>query len=553
DEGMNFTATDLATQEVSRVRPDATSLTSYQEFKLTLDILETTRFVRLQIQAANQSNIYYFDNFSLSADDVVVWEGSAWSNNGAGPTATDIVVINDVLNVNSDLAVKDIMVKSGTLTLQSGSSLNIAGTATGSATVMRNTTGNSGYSIVGAPVSGANLSALSADYLYTWNGSSWITPTESMISGMGYFAGYDAATPTVTLTGTLVSGDQTAAVTTAGDGFNLVANPYAAAISITNFLSESSNSTIDGSVYFWNDGGTNNGSLRGGDYVTVNAAGNVSNIVLADGQNGQNTSASNTHIGSMQGFFVHATSDGNLTFKPTMQTSTAGTNADANYYRQTSENQAKLKLSLSGDHYSEVLFAFRADGTLGWDRHLDALHKTSNETFAFYSLLGEKRFSIQGLPELLDTEIIKLGYDLETAGEYVLSINKFENISDSYRVVANYQGESFDITGNDAVLNLTAGRGEIELTITNTRVLSAEIQSELSVYNREGLLKIQMNESLDKASIHIIDIQGRSHFYAKDEQLVKGQWSKNVNLHSGQLYVLRITSKNGVLTKKFIY
>ena len=331
-------------------------------------------------------NKVWIDNISLTSIDseTVIWNGTAW-NNGAGPTASDNVMVDAPLTVSGDMSVNNIEVtENGALTVESGASLAIMESASGTATIMRNTTGSGGYSIVGSPVIGADLSDLSADYLHSWDGTAWSTPTGPMMPGMGYFAGYDAASPAVSLTGDLVSGDQSVAISTAGDGFNIVANPYAASISIVSFLT--ANANIDASVYLWNDGGENaDANDRGGDYVTVNEIGTVSSENLSDGISGNNVTAANTDIGSMQGFLVHATSNATVDFSPTMQSVASGANSDDNFYR--SADLPTLKLALSGDFYNEVLFGFRADASFGVDRLYDAPKLMGNENFAFYSLI----------------------------------------------------------------------------------------------------------------------------------------------------------------------
>ncbi len=422
--------------------------------------------------------------------------------------------------------------------------------ATGNATIKRNTTGGAGYSIIGAPVSGENLSTLSADYLYTWDGSAWSTPSGAMTPGMGYFVGYNAASPEVSLTGALVSGNQSVAVSTAGDGFNLVANPYAASISIASFLS--ANSNIDASVYFWNDGDANFGADRAGDYVTVNSVGTVGSMDLSDGITGQNTSAANTDIGSIQGFLVHATSNADVSFTPAMQTTTSGANADDNFYRNV--EQATLKLALSGAHYNEVLFGFRSDATLGVERAFDAVKRIGNENFAFYSTIDEEKFAIQGLPELNGEMNISLGYDVKEAGTYELSIKEIAGIPEGYNVIASYNGQSYKISDESASLNLAAGQGAIELTVTNaSAVLSAEIQSAFKVYNRAGQLNIQTAASTETANIQIFDLTGKSITSLVGERFNNGLWSKRIDLKEGDIYILKIQSKEGILTQKFIY
>ena len=527
-------------------------LTGFTTITLNGIATGTSGFIRIRGENGSVANNVWVDNISLKNIDMnaVVWDGSEW-NSGAVPTASENVIVDGALTVSNDLAVKNIEVTdNGAITIESGASLAIMESAAGNATIKRNTTGNAGYSMLGAPISGANISALSADYLKTWDGSAWSTPSGTMTPGVGYFVGYNAASPEVSLTGALVSGNQSTAVSTAGDGFNLVANPYAASISIASFLT--ANSNIDASVYFWNDGDANFGADRAGDYVTVNSVGVVDAVLLSDGIAGQNTTAANTDIGSMQGFMVHATSSANIDFTPLMQTTTAGANADDNFYRNV--EQATLKLALSGAYYNEVLFGFRSDATLGLDRMFDAVKRIGNENFAFYSKIEEEKFAIQGLPELDGVMNISLGYKITEAGFYKLSIKDMAGIPEGYDVIASHNGKVYNITDESASLDLSAGQGSIELTVTNaSAVLSARPQAAFKIYKSKGQLKIQAAATIEKADIQIFNVTGRAVARLSGERFSNGLWAKEVDLKSGEIYILKMQSKEGVLTQKFIY
>jgi len=464
-----------------------------------------------------------------------------------------------VLTINSSATVEVTgeFVNAGSVVIESGSALAVTGTVsgTGTATVKRNTTGNSGYSIIGAPVSGVDLSTLGANYLYDWNGANWMVPSGTMSSGKGYFVGYDVASPQLSLTGPLVSGNQSVAVTTTGDGFNIVANPYAAAISVKSFLT--ANSNIDASVYLWDDGGANAGSSRGGDYIIVNNLGSVSGTNnLNDNVNGLKGSAgaNNGFIGSTQGFWVHATTNGNVNFTPAMQSTTSGANQDANFYR-TATDKSTIKLSLSGDFYNEVLIGFLSDATTGHDQKYDALKLAGNDHFSFYSLMGDQKYGIQGLPELNGEQvIIPLGYHLTTAGTYQLDIKNIEGISDHYQITARYNDQEYDLSAG-AAMNLSAGTGTIELILAPQDILSVKKipQDHTSIYHADGSLHVQTIPDLKSADLRIIDLSGRTVWSKNEQSLINGKWSDGVALPANGVYILRISSGQTMITKKFIY
>lgn len=492
-------------------------------------------------------------NGSVSTD----WNNASNWSFSKTPTASDNITISDVTNdptISASASINDILVDaSAMITINSGASLAIFGDATGSGqiTVKRNSNGNAGYSIVGSPVSGADISDLSADYLQSWDGTNWSVPTGTMTPGKGYFVGYDASSPQISLTGSIISGDQSTAVSTSGDAFNLVANPYASAISINTFLTNNSN--IDASVYLWNDGGSNIGIDRGGDYVTINSVGSVSTTDLGDGISGLKNGAANTDIASLQGFFVKANTNGNINFSPTMQNTTSGANADGNFYR-TAETQSSLKLSLSGGHYNEVLFGFREDATEGVDRFFDAVKKIGNENFAFYSIIEDDKYAIQGLPEINGEMRIKLGYQLTESKEYKLSIKEIEGISNEYQVIANFNNKSYNLSNQDQLLFIEAGIGEIELIITNAIILSVDNPKELVIFkNSQERLNILVPSDIAKGTIQIIDMTGKTLLRYEDQIIENAHWSKNVNLKPNMIYILKFNSINGNYTRKFIY
>jgi hypothetical protein len=236
-----------------------------------------------------------------------------------------------------------------------------------------------------------------------------------------------------------------------------------------------------------------------------------------------------------------------------MQNTTSGANADGNFYR-TAETQSSLKLSLSGGHYNEVLFGFREDATEGVDRFFDAVKKIGNENFAFYSIIEDDKYAIQGLPEINGEMRIKLGYQLTESKEYKLSIKEIEGISNEYQVIANFNNKSYNLSNQDQLLFIEAGIGEIELIITNAIILSVDNPKELVIFkNSQERLNILVPSDIAKGTIQIIDMTGKTLLRYEDQIIENAHWSKNVNLKPNMIYILKFNSINGNYTRKFIY
>lgn len=510
---------------------------------------------------------------------MITWYGSADSNwgtsgnwqDGTVPTSSENVLVpaNKTLTIGADFSVKDIVIESGSqIQVASGSSLAIMGTASGnqsSMTVKRNSTGNRGYSILGAAVSGALLSSLSADYLYTYNevNGTWEVPTGNMTPGKGYFVGYNTSNSTVevSLTGAPVAGTQTVNITSGGTGggLNLVANPYSAAISINSFLSNTANSTnTTGTIYLWNDGGGNNGSKRGGDYVAVNNLGSTVNIVDTDNSGGtdpfpgvkSSSRASNGYIGSMQGFFVDGNGSGStVEFKPEMQVKTAGANSDNNFFRKADEDETQLvKISLSGNGlYSETLVGLTDKATFGKDYGLDAKKFSVNDQIGIYSLIRSEPFTIQGLPRAESAPVeVALGIDLALGGSYIFKINQFESLDDlAVMLIDDLSGKSY-LLSESSEISFSSEAGSFtdrfRLVFTPAEVLSATTSAKhLMVFGTADHLTVQY----DSNKSELVNIYTLAGYLVFSDRVTfqRGAADFNPNLSVNNIYILSINDR----------
>ncbi|REE05515.1 hypothetical protein [Marinoscillum furvescens] len=480
------------------------------------------------------------DQIILTTDatyDPTAWSGSTsnewatasnWSD-GYVPGEFDAVTIpaNADVVASGDVSINEV-------TIASGASLALLGSATGNATIKRNTTGSAGYSIVGAPVSGADLSALAADYLYDYDEatSQWVAMSSgAMASGKGYFLGYDAVGPEVSLSGALVSGNVSTSITNSGDGFNIVANPYAAAISADDFIAESTNATnTTGSIYLWNDGGANTGGERSGNYVVAN-----------DLNTGVN-------VGSLQGFFVEASAAGDVLFTPAMQTSTAGANSDANYYRKASDIRQLLKLSVSGNELrNETAIGFVTDATFGRDYALDATFLQGNEYMAFYSLMADTKMATQGLPAINEAIEVDLGVDLKVGGEYTLAVEQFQGFDDiAVTLLDKVTGVTHELGAQSSITFTVDGdysANRFTLVAAPTKILSVDkLNSKLKVFGERSSLTINYtSDQTERVSIYALD--GRSVF-DKQVSFTGNQAVIAPKLNTRQVYILRVNNES---------
>lgn len=538
------------------------------EQSLTLDADLVGTYTKHSLATGSGGTLFspgtMIDGTPFITGSTITWDGSEedqeWSNGlnwdgGVVPTSEDNVIIADVsFNpimgsfIAEDFAVNNLTINTGgDLTVTSGSSLAIFGTVTNNGTyqISRNSTGSAGYSILGSPVEGVVVSDLGADYIQEFDGSSYSSPgaSDALTPGKGFFVGYDAASPSVSFTGTPNSGTITYGVT--NTNFELVANPYSAPISITKFLDDNA-TVIAGAIYFWDDGGVNVGGDRGGDFVTTNSMGTTSISTDADGTAGLagTSGAESGVITSTQGIYVEAILSDNVTFSSDQQVKLDGTNADANHYRKV--DYQKVKMAISGNGlYNEILVGLGEDATFGRDAHLDARKLVTENALSFFSLIEDEKYVIQGLP-LATFERVNapLGFDLAESGTFTMSVVDFENISENVNVnlLDHLTGISYDLRSTESfefTSEVVSNDQRFELQFSQSAILSVDGPSEeLTIYGNTSELTIHSGfEGNQDVAIYTLD--GKIAF-KENVSFSNANVTISTDLIQNQVYVLRV-------------
>ncbi|MEL6559191.1 MAG: LamG-like jellyroll fold domain-containing protein [Bacteroidota bacterium] len=489
------------------------------------------------------------------------WNTPGNWNNGTLPLANEEIQINSsthdpVITSASVVDVNDLILNQGTtLTVESGGILAIKGDLTnnGSITVKRKPEATGKYSMIGSPVTDADISDFGADILVAYDPltGDFIEATGAAFPGTGYFTAFTGASPEISLTGTPNTGEINVPLTTSigpVSSYNLVANPYAAPINFDNFISENTGA-ITGAIWLWDDGGINVNDSRFGDYVTVNSMG----VVTAD--RGSTGSVWNDNLASFQGFFVRKISTGdNLTFTPAMQVTTAGSNSDVNHFRSTDKAPIQsIKLALSNNKlYNEVIVALSDQATFDEDQNLDAPKIKGNPYFSFYTWLNDEAFAIQAVPkpdQSIMESSVPLGFDIDEPGNFQLSVVEFKNNSDEYSIflIDHLLGMEYMLTP-ESVFSFSVDEAVIESrrfelkyvkqgVVTNTE---EALTKNLTVYGKDNQLTINY-PSFNKEKVSVYSLDGRKIF----EELVEfnGRAVVPVSLENNQLYILKIDNQ----------
>lgn len=310
----------------------------------------------------------------------------------------------------SNITVQGNLTTGGLLSLSSDgdvsnvTSLIVNGTSTGNVTYSRYVTGASpNWHLIASPVSGQSIksfvqaggNAIATSGInyglgqYTENTNAWSMYTTGNIDAAGNFSvgtGYEllrGSSGTLTFTGTLVASSSPGITRTAltNAGWNLVGNPFTAAIS-GNENADASNNFIEvnldnldasfANIYYWD--------LTTSTYKPI----------------GQSSDA--YRIASGQGFFVRSKTGGaTLSFTNAMQTHTAGSFKSV----QTSWPSIELTATIS-DKTSTTEIRYLPEMTAGLDPGYDAGAFEQDPDFGIFTRLVEDngiKFAVQCLPD----------------------------------------------------------------------------------------------------------------------------------------------------------
>lgn len=228
-----------------------------------------------------------------------------------------------------------------------------------------------------------------------------------------------------TMTGTLQTSDKSVTLTTNGDGWNLIGNPFASAIDRDEGTWASGITT--GTVYVWdNDFDADGEYLASGGDLTDNI------------------------IPISQGFFVKANSSGSYTI-PTA----ARVHSTQSFYKDaTTADRPFVKLSLTtGGFKTNVYVGFHEQGTLGFDNNLDADRLYgSYESPQMIIPEGDRNLCINATSPLVENEtrIVLLHVDYFIDGEYDLTISDLDHLPGVQIILEDLlTGTSHDLIKND--------------------------------------------------------------------------------------------------------
>ena len=300
--------------------------------------------------------------------------------------------------------------------------------------------------------------------------------------------------------------------------FNLLGNPYPSAIDIEKFFVLNED-VIDPVVYLWThatavDG--ESGDYSFDDYATYNMIGGAG---VERGNAGSVIPTKN--IGSSQGFFIRAKTNGEILFNNTMRME----NANDQFFKikdikkrnkDLEKDRIWLDLTTNMGGFNQILIGFDSRATDEFDSGYDALKHEGGNKISFYSNLNGDKLTIQGLAAFNESKDVSLGFDTKLGHrEYTISISGLEGqLRDADLILYDHLlNISHDL--EKSVYNFTHHErgsfpGRFSLKLGRQAVLSVEdepIQDELIISNQEDVFSVVATSEV--STVNLFDLQGR--------------------------------------------
>lgn len=546
--------------------------------------------------------------------DNTTWNGTTWDNGVPGSTVN--ATIDGNLTFNSVAATNNLTINPGyTLTIAEGYSLKAYGNVVNNGTIIVENdatflqengdsysgTGNaivyreanlkrSDYNYWSSPVSGQNLYNFSSGtptnrfFVYNEATDNFVTTglnaSSTFSPGIGYAIRGKNSYPTDALvnesfTFTGVPNAGLISITLkksagADKGYNLIGNPYPSNINFSSLFNYSTNkNAIYNKQWLW----TNLNSVtaqQGSDYNGNNYATYVSGVGGV-GPTYVSTSVEESSLRPLaytkiaQGFIVQAKYDNApLLFNNGIRSSNT---TDSIFFNKNSNDEEEgdeeddeqevidrywLKLITPQNLGNTILLAYNENATNDYDPDYDAdLLSIGNDSF--YSNLGSHKLQIQSRAKPFNTnDVVDLGIKCSTTGNHIIAIDGKDGVftNQAIYIKDNLNGSVQNL--QDAYYTFSASPGQDDnrfQIIYQDAVLGTEnpVKNQLLIYkNSSGLI---VKDSQEISKVEIYDASGKMVFSKSNHSK---ELTINIEKYIKGLYIVKVTQKSGITTKKII-
>jgi len=537
------------------------------------------------------------------------WNGSSWSN--LAPDGTKMVVYTGNGTIASNMTACALVVKSGTVTVNTGITVDLAHAVTvdgGSlifsddSSLLQTSTSNAintgdityrresqimvpyDYTYWSSPVQYQTLFNFSpltrADKYYEWDPVvyDWaqiVTPALApMVPGKGYIIRAASGTPAggIAHLGNFIGIPNNGTITQqvyvdpsdATKDNNLLGNPYPSAIDAEALMKDPANAVSLGggtTFYYWtHNHAITNHEYNDSDYASYNYTGGTGTTVVAAAPGPGNTSIPTKYIAAGQGFIaaVKGLGTNTVTFNNAIRVASNNTNF---YKTEEAIEKHRVWLELKdGQHlYKQILVGYIDGATDGYDNGYDGAVLDGGNGISFYSMIANDAMNTQGkaLP-FNENDQVKLGYKAGAAGMLHIAMPVNDGLFTEQPVYLEDRllNVIHDLRQGAYSFATEAGRfnSRFVLRYTNTTLAAEQPiidENAVVVYKTNNVIYFR-STGFDMETIKIYDVNGR---VLTEKVGISNTATEITNLQvAKQVLLITITAKNGtVIHKKIIF
>lgn len=347
--------------------------------------------------------------------------------------------------------------------------------------------------------------------------------------------------------------------------YNLVGNPYPSALNADAFITHN-RTKIKGTLYFWtHNTPLTNYKYTSDDYAVYNLLGGIGTRgALASGVN---ESIPDGTIASCQAFFVATRDLGQVEFNNSMRIAGRNSvffkpaNKNTKFESKNAIEKHRIWLNLKNSEgiFKQILIGYIDGATNSYDPDFDAESLNGNLFVNFYSIVENRKMSIQGrgLP-FAENDIIDLGYKTSIAGNFDFSIDHQDGFFDNLNVyiedkdlkkIYNLKDGSYSFLTEEGTFN-----DRFLLRFTEEKLKTTDFESpenNILVSVKDRIIKVtSTKENINE--LFVFDVSGKMLYNKKEIGNPEFQIS---NIYSGnQVLFIKIVLENKItVTRKIVF
>lgn len=398
------------------------------------------------------------------------------------------------------------------------------------------------WHLIGIPVvkgTGATLGAFNPatgdGYMraYVTSNSDWGPYMQDETIQLDVGQGYEYWTTvnnTVNLTGNYNTGNVNLTLSSAGNQYNLLSNPYPCAIDWETVTTRTN--ALSQSVYYYSNSAGTNG------------------YAVYSGATHSGTYGATQYIPPFQGFFVEQTTGTSMTF-----TNSNKAHPNTSFYKSETENGVfdRLRIQIAQDTlWSEAVIVLVDGATNDYDTEIDTKMPINGYITApeIYSLASNEKIMINGIGSY--PAVVPLELDILEAGNILLTITEMSEMQDYtviqledrqtgdfYTINEEFQGISFDV--QPGILS-----DRFFVHYISTVGLNENNEENTIIYSEKNIIYVD-NINSEPYDIQVLNITGQLVY----EGRLSGKGLQSITLNEPTAYyVVRLLMGDQIVSKK---